>query len=83
MDDFLEIVFELFMEIISEGADSKSKPVRIVCRVIMALFVTAVVGFLLYVTIFVYKNSRTWGIILTTIYVAVVVSVVIYKLKKR
>lgn len=83
MDDFLEIVFELFMEIISEGTDSKSKPVRIVCRAVMALFVIVVVGFLLYVTIFVYKNSKTCGIILTTIYVAVVVSVVIYKLKKR
>lgn len=83
MDDFLEIVFELFMEIISEGTDSKSKLVRIVCRAVMALFVIVVVGFLLYVTIFVYKNSKTCGIILTTIYVAVVVSVVIYKLKKR
>lgn len=82
MEDFLEFLLELFMEFIQEGCDSKSKAVRIVCRIIMALFAIVVVGFLLYVTIFVYKNSRKLGIVLTAIYLAILAGIIIYKLKK-
>ncbi len=83
MEDFFEFLLELFLEFIQEGCDSKSKPVRIVCRLVMALFVIVVVGFLLYVTIFVYKSSRTIGFILTAIYLAIILSIIIYKIKKR